>query len=183
MQLHVLFDDLAANFLHYADMIAERATALGGRAEGTARMSAASSRLEELPVATTDGKDFVMALADRFGEYAASARSVVPSSLLPSGLKSHDSRPVCIHALWSARISGTYQPGSLKRGSDAIDRPRKDKRPVAELPFGMHRAIDVVKICCCSPRIHRSQRSDPKLKVIEEVPASVLPERRADGRQ
>ena len=80
MQLHSLFDDLAANFLHYADMIAERATALGGRAEGTARMAAAHSRLEELPLEMTDGKDFVIALADRFGQYASSARSAIDQS-------------------------------------------------------------------------------------------------------
>lgn len=80
MQLHKLFDDLAANFIHYADMLAERATALGGLAEGTARMAAAKSRLEELPIETTDGKDCVIALANRLGEYAASARAAIDKS-------------------------------------------------------------------------------------------------------
>lgn len=80
MPLHSLFDDLAASFIHYADMIAERATALGGRAQGTARMAAASSRLDELPFELTDGKGFVTALAERFAEYAASLRSAIDES-------------------------------------------------------------------------------------------------------
>ena len=80
MQLHSLFDDLAENFLHYADTIAERATALGGRAAGTARLSAANSRIDELPLEMTDGKDFVIALANRFGDYAASTRAAIDHS-------------------------------------------------------------------------------------------------------
>ena len=42
-QLHQLFDQLAAEVFPYIDLIAERATALGGVAMGTARMAAASS--------------------------------------------------------------------------------------------------------------------------------------------
>jgi starvation-inducible DNA-binding protein len=78
--LHRLFNELAEDFSRYADMIAERATALGGRAEGTARIAAANSRLEELPIELTDGKDFLTAMADRFAEYAASTRSAIGSS-------------------------------------------------------------------------------------------------------
>ncbi|QDT34765.1 MULTISPECIES: DNA starvation/stationary phase protection protein Dps [Thalassoglobus] len=80
MQLHLLFDDLAENFIRYADMIAERATALGGRAEGTARMAANNSRIEELPIELTDGKDFLIAMANRFGEYAALSRIAIDKS-------------------------------------------------------------------------------------------------------
>ena len=77
MPLHSLFDDLAANFVHYADMIAERATALGGLARGTARMAVANSRLDDLPLEMTDGRDFVVALAERFAQYAATTRSAI----------------------------------------------------------------------------------------------------------
>jgi starvation-inducible DNA-binding protein len=80
MPLHQLFDDLAENFIGYADTIAERATALGGRAAGTARIAAANSRIEEIPIETTAGKDFVIALANRFGEYAASSRKSIDES-------------------------------------------------------------------------------------------------------
>src|SRR5512146_2153353 len=49
-QLHQLFDQLAAEVFPYIDVIAERATALGGVAMGTARMAAANSTLPEYPV-------------------------------------------------------------------------------------------------------------------------------------
>ncbi|OUC05947.1 recombinase RmuC, partial [Litorilinea aerophila] len=38
-QLHVLFDKMAESIQPYIDMIAERATALGGTALGTVRMA------------------------------------------------------------------------------------------------------------------------------------------------
>ena len=80
MSLHVLFDDLAANFDRYADDIAERATALGGLAQGTARMAAANSQIDELPSEMTDGKEFVVAMADRFAAYGASSRAAIKRS-------------------------------------------------------------------------------------------------------
>jgi starvation-inducible DNA-binding protein len=45
VQLHELFDSLAGDVLGYVDLIAERATALGGEALGTARMAAGASYL------------------------------------------------------------------------------------------------------------------------------------------
>jgi DNA-binding ferritin-like protein len=45
--LHELFDKLAAQLADDVDTIAERATSLGGTARGTARQSAATSRLPE----------------------------------------------------------------------------------------------------------------------------------------
>ena len=44
IQLHELFDELAGQLVGFADMIAERATAMGGVAMGTARMAADNSR-------------------------------------------------------------------------------------------------------------------------------------------
>ena len=80
MSLHLLFDDLAANFLRYADMIAERATALGGRARGTARLAATNSQIEELPLDLTSGNEFLIALCNRFAAYAASTRAAIDRS-------------------------------------------------------------------------------------------------------
>ena len=48
-QVHELLDDLAKTVRKQTDMIAERATALGGVALGTARMSAENSTLTEYP--------------------------------------------------------------------------------------------------------------------------------------
>jgi len=76
-QLHTLFDALAANALEHIDLIAERATALGGYATGTARMSASNSTLPEYPTDAIDGPEHVRALVERFAAYAASTRAAI----------------------------------------------------------------------------------------------------------
>jgi starvation-inducible DNA-binding protein len=74
-QLHLLFDQLAAETLEHIDEIAERATALGGYATGTVRMSAGNSALPEYPTDAVDGPEHVRALVERFAAYAASTRA------------------------------------------------------------------------------------------------------------
>lgn len=76
-QLHALFDTLAETVLEHVDLIAERATALGGSAMGTVRMAAGSSTLPEYPVDATDGPEHVAALVERYGSYAASSRAAI----------------------------------------------------------------------------------------------------------
>jgi hypothetical protein len=56
IQLHELFDSLAGTVLGFVDLIAERATALGGEALGTVRMAAAASSLDEFPRDSYDGR-------------------------------------------------------------------------------------------------------------------------------
>lgn len=77
IQLHELFDELAGHLIGFVDLIAERATTLGGTALGTARMSAAASRLAEYPEDAIEGMEAVTALADRFAAYAASTRAAM----------------------------------------------------------------------------------------------------------
>jgi starvation-inducible DNA-binding protein len=79
-QLHALFDALATNVLGHVDLIAERATALGGYATGTARMAAATSALREYPSDAVDGPDHVRALVERFAAYAASTREAIDAA-------------------------------------------------------------------------------------------------------
>ena len=81
MQLHELFDELAADVLGQVDLIAERATALGGYATGTARMAAASSTLAEYPTDAVDGPAHVRALVERYAAYAASTRRAIDAAL------------------------------------------------------------------------------------------------------
>jgi len=76
-QLHTLFDELAELVLGYVDMIAERATALGGTALGTARMAAGSSTLPEYPEDTFHSEDVLSALIERYAAYAASTRQAI----------------------------------------------------------------------------------------------------------
>ena len=79
-QLHLLFDEIAAELSGFVDEIAERVTSLGGYANGTARMAAGHSELPEYPTTAIDGKDHVAALVDRFGLYAAHVRSAIDES-------------------------------------------------------------------------------------------------------
>ncbi len=74
LELHELFDELAGRLAGFVDLLAERVTALGGTALGTARMAAAASRLPEYPTDITDGMSHVTALADRFAAYAQTTR-------------------------------------------------------------------------------------------------------------
>jgi len=73
-QLHLLFDEAAGEVAEFVDLIAERATALGGYATGTARMAAEHSTLPEYPVEAVGGMEHVEALVERYGLYAAAIR-------------------------------------------------------------------------------------------------------------
>lgn len=77
ISLHELYDKLAAELAGYADMIAERATAMGGLARGTVRLAAAQSQLAEYPLDATVGLHTVEVLADRFGALANSVRHAI----------------------------------------------------------------------------------------------------------
>jgi starvation-inducible DNA-binding protein len=76
-QLHKLFDEVAAQAAEWADLLAERVTALGGFATGTARMAVAASRLPEFPTDITDGMDYIKAVAARLGAFTNSARKAI----------------------------------------------------------------------------------------------------------
>jgi starvation-inducible DNA-binding protein len=79
-QLHELFDKLADEVEEYVDSIAERATALGGTALGTARMSAAASRLPEYPLDAVEGRYHVEALVARVAGLAKTTRAAIDAS-------------------------------------------------------------------------------------------------------
>jgi len=75
--LHLLFDEMATEVEEYVDMVAERITALGGTAMGTARIAAAESILPEYPFDIVDGSEHINALAERFAIYAAHVREAI----------------------------------------------------------------------------------------------------------
>jgi len=78
--LHELFDKLAEELEGEIDDTAERATALGGVAQGTARHVAAGSRLPEFPATVFDGLGVVAALADRFAKVGESTRAAIDAA-------------------------------------------------------------------------------------------------------
>ncbi len=79
-QLHELFDELAGELEGYVDLVAERVTALGGTAMGTARMAAAESILPEYPVDAVEGSEHVTALAERFAAYGKHVREAIDTT-------------------------------------------------------------------------------------------------------
>ena len=80
IQLHELYDEIAESVLEHVDMIAERATALGGLALGTARMAAEASTLDEYPLDAIAGMDTVAVVADRLAAFGATARQAIDAS-------------------------------------------------------------------------------------------------------
>ena len=79
-QLHKLFDEVAGEAANWADLCAERVTALGGFATGTVRMAAASSTLPEFPADITDSMDYVRAVAVRLAAFSNSARGAIDAT-------------------------------------------------------------------------------------------------------
>ncbi|HEX9122237.1 MAG TPA: DNA starvation/stationary phase protection protein Dps [Actinomycetota bacterium] len=75
IQLHEFYDMLAGHALEWVDLLAERATTLGGIAKGTLRMAAAGSSLKEYPGDTFEGMETVEALADAFATTARAIRT------------------------------------------------------------------------------------------------------------
>jgi starvation-inducible DNA-binding protein len=74
--LHELFDQIHAAVEDYVDDIAERAVQLGGVAEGTARMVARRSSLDEYPAAV-DGRSHVEALSSALAAFGRLARKAI----------------------------------------------------------------------------------------------------------
>ena len=72
--LHELFDKIAGDVETYVDEIAERAVQLGGIAQGTVRVAAARSRLEEYPLTIADGSAHVEAVAKALSTFGREAR-------------------------------------------------------------------------------------------------------------
>ena len=88
--LHLFYDELAEESLAHVDLIAERATALGGVAKGTARMAAASTRLQEFPDGTIDSMDSVQALVARYAAYAKTTREAMDAAEKASDMSTTD---------------------------------------------------------------------------------------------
>jgi starvation-inducible DNA-binding protein len=78
--LHELFDDIFEAQTEYVDLIAERVVQLGGIAEGTIRVAAGRSRLEEYPLAISTGEAHVAALSRALSEFGREVRLAIDES-------------------------------------------------------------------------------------------------------
>ncbi len=79
-QLHELFDSIATHLDEQVDLIAERVTALGGTALGTARLAAANSSVPEYDLNAVSGLDHVVALSERLAQAANQFRTDIDRS-------------------------------------------------------------------------------------------------------
>jgi starvation-inducible DNA-binding protein len=89
-QLHELFDKLAAELTDYADLIAERGTALGGVALGTVRMASAATRLPDFPLNIVDSMPCVQALAERYAHLAVTTRAAIDTATAQDDMSTAD---------------------------------------------------------------------------------------------
>jgi starvation-inducible DNA-binding protein len=72
--LHELFDKINEDAEDYVDTLAERCVQLGGIAEGTARLAASRSRLEEYPDSISDGPSHVDAVSTALSDFGKEIR-------------------------------------------------------------------------------------------------------------
>jgi starvation-inducible DNA-binding protein len=75
--LHELFDQVDEAVESYVDMIAERIVQLGGVAEGTVRVSAVRSLLEEYPLTIADGMAHVAAVTKALSTFGHDVRNTI----------------------------------------------------------------------------------------------------------
>src|SRR5580658_10265696 len=75
--LHELFDQIDEAVEAYVDLIAERIVQLGGIAEGTARVAAGQSRLEEYPLTIAEGSAHVEAVSKALSTFGHDARNTI----------------------------------------------------------------------------------------------------------
>jgi starvation-inducible DNA-binding protein len=79
-QLHKLYDELAERLLGYVDMIAERATTLGGVAIGAVRMAAEGSHLPEFSDGPVGSMENVQMLVERYARLARSTHEAIDAA-------------------------------------------------------------------------------------------------------
>ncbi len=75
--LHELFDQIEEAVESYVDLIAERIVQLGGIAEGTVRVAAGRSRLEEYPLVIAEGRAHVEAVSKALSTFGREARASI----------------------------------------------------------------------------------------------------------
>src|SRR5256884_2245270 len=75
--LHELFDKIDEAVEGYVDLIAERIVQLGGIAEGTVRVAAERSRLEEYPLDIADGQAHVEAVSKALSTFGHEVRKTI----------------------------------------------------------------------------------------------------------
>ncbi len=77
LSLHELFDEVHEEVAEYVDRLAERVVQLGGTAEGTVRVAAERSELDEYPVRMWKGADHIKSLSAALAAFGSRVRFAV----------------------------------------------------------------------------------------------------------
>lgn len=78
--VHELFDDVATQVATYSDLLAERATGLGGTAHGTVQVAAERSFLVPYDLGVADEPSHLFAVAGSLAAFGQSSREAIGSS-------------------------------------------------------------------------------------------------------
>ncbi|HEX7941247.1 MAG TPA: DNA starvation/stationary phase protection protein Dps [Gemmatimonadaceae bacterium] len=123
--LHKLFDEINEDVEDYVDLLAERVVQLGGVAEGTARVVAERSQLEEYPLTLVTGEEHVAALSDALARFGRTARQGIDQM---DELHDRDSADILTEIsrgvdkwLWFVEA---HQQGELAEATSAASRSR-----------------------------------------------------------
>jgi len=90
--LHKLFDEIHEAMEDYVDLLAERVVQLGGIAEGTVRVAAQRSRLEEYPLTAANGDDHIEAVSRALSTFGHEIRNAISDA---DGLDDADTADIC----------------------------------------------------------------------------------------
>jgi starvation-inducible DNA-binding protein len=90
--LHKLFDEIHEAMEDYVDLLAERVVQLGGIAEGTVRVAAQRSRLEEYPLTAANGDDHIEAVTRALSTFGHEIRNAISDA---DGLDDADTADIC----------------------------------------------------------------------------------------
>lgn len=77
MAVHELFDRVSGNVEKYSDLLAERAGALGGTAEGTLTVAAKRSFLVPYPLGIADVAEHIFAVSAALAAFGQSTRDAI----------------------------------------------------------------------------------------------------------
>jgi len=89
-EMHLLFDEAAASIQDHADVLADRITTLGARADATARIVGRRSRLPEYPPALEGPNEHLRALGERLGVYTQAAQSALDAATESGDIETTD---------------------------------------------------------------------------------------------
>lgn len=127
MSFHELFDDVADRLRDFVDVMAERATALGGVAQGTARLVSKNSHVTEYDLGAVTAQEHVEALAERMSLYG---RDLHEAAITASRLGDLATEDIFIEQLRALDMDTWFLDAS-RPPLTKVKRERSEQRPTS----------------------------------------------------